>query len=134
MPDFLLPGLALSLITTLPLAWKWTLGIRRTAVAVAALSAVTAVLIEITPFFQDAGDADGTLLKAGANWVLTLAAAFALLGRRGNSFRSQSRRRPASRAGSSSARAACRRGRSWSRPAGLHRATPARTALPHRRD
>jgi phosphatidylserine decarboxylase len=77
MPAHLLLGLALSLATTLPLAWKWALGMRRTAAAVAALSLSTGMLTEMmAPFFQDGV---GTLLKAGANWFLTLVAAFGLL-------------------------------------------------------
>ncbi len=77
MPGYFLLGLAWSLTTTLPLAWKWVLGMRRTAVAVAILSLSTGMLIEVTASFFD--HPVGLLLKAGANWVLTLAAAFALL-------------------------------------------------------
>jgi phosphatidylserine decarboxylase len=77
MPGFLLIALALSLTTTLPLAWKWVLGVRRAAVAVAALSLSTGMLIEKTAsLFANSG---GILLKAGANWAMTLAAAFAFL-------------------------------------------------------
>jgi phosphatidylserine decarboxylase len=77
MPAYVLLGLALSLATTLPLAWKWALGLRRTAVAVTALSLATGMLTEImAPFFEHGG---GILLKAGANWLLTLVAAFGLL-------------------------------------------------------
>jgi phosphatidylserine decarboxylase len=77
MPAYILLGLAWSLATTLPLAWKWALGIRRTAGAVAALSLSTGMLMEMTaPLFQDAA---GIPIKAGVNWFLTLAAAFALL-------------------------------------------------------
>ena len=47
MPGYFLLGLALSLTTTLPLAWNWVLGVRRTAVAVAALSLSTGILIEV---------------------------------------------------------------------------------------
>jgi phosphatidylserine decarboxylase len=77
MPAGTLLGLALSLATTLPLAWKWALGMRRTAVAVAALSLSAGVLIAVlVPSFRQSG---GILLEAGANWLLTLMAAFALL-------------------------------------------------------
>jgi phosphatidylserine decarboxylase len=77
MPGYVLLGLALSLTTTLPLAWKWVLGMRRTAVAVAILSLSTGMLIEVTASFFDRPVAP--LLKAGANWLLTLVAAFVLL-------------------------------------------------------
>jgi phosphatidylserine decarboxylase len=76
MPGYILLGLVLSLTTTLPLAWKWALGMRRTAVAVAALSLSTGILMELTVPFDRAV---GILVKGGANWLLTLAAAFALL-------------------------------------------------------
>ena len=77
MPGYFLLGLALSLATTLPLAWKWVLGVRRTAVVVAALSLSTGMLMELTaPFF--AHDV-GILARAGGNWLLTLTAASALL-------------------------------------------------------
>lgn len=76
MPDFFVPGLALSLATTIPLAWKWALGIPRTALAVAVLSLLTAALLDMTGFLENA---DSLLVKATVNWLLTLAAAFALL-------------------------------------------------------
>jgi phosphatidylserine decarboxylase len=77
MPAYLLIGLAASLTTTLPLAWKWMLGVRRTAVAVTVLSLSAAMLMEMmAPFFPNG---IGTLYKAGANWLLTLLAAFGLV-------------------------------------------------------
>jgi phosphatidylserine decarboxylase len=77
MPAYILLGLGLSLMTSLPLAWKWVLGMRRTAVAVTALSVAISMMMEMTaPLFQHAG---GMLLKAAANWLLTLLAAFSLL-------------------------------------------------------
>jgi phosphatidylserine decarboxylase len=74
MAAYLLLGLAASLTTTLPLAWKWMLGVRRTAVAVTGLSLSTAMLME-----KMAPSGTGTLQKAGANWLLTLLAAFGLV-------------------------------------------------------
>jgi phosphatidylserine decarboxylase len=76
MLDLFLPGLVLSLTTTIPLAWKWALGIPRTAVVVALLSLSTAVLLDWVAFFEHA---DSLLVKAAVNWLLTLSAAFALL-------------------------------------------------------
>src|SRR5206468_12114604 len=71
-------GLAVSLLTILPLAWKWALGVRRTAVAVAALSLSIGMLMEVSaPYFEHA-DAS-TMVKAGTIWLLTALAAFALL-------------------------------------------------------
>jgi phosphatidylserine decarboxylase len=76
MPAFFLLGLALSLITALPLAGKWALGIGRTIVVITALSVLAAVSIAVTPVWQSADD---PLLKAGATWLATISAAFGLL-------------------------------------------------------
>lgn len=76
MPDFFLPGLILSLTTTIPLAWKWALGIPRAALTVSVLCLSTAVLLDMTALFENA---DSLLVKAAVNWLLTLTAAFALL-------------------------------------------------------
>ena len=76
MPDFVLPGLVLLLATTMPVAWKWTLGLRRSAMAVAGLSLLTAVLIETTSSFWYA---DSVAIKVGANWIATLGAALGVL-------------------------------------------------------
>jgi phosphatidylserine decarboxylase len=77
MPDHILPALALSLATALPLAWKWVLGMRRTAVAIAALSLSTGVLVELAAPWLPHGA--GILMKATTNWLLTLGTAVALL-------------------------------------------------------
>ncbi len=80
MPVYLMAGLALSLATALPLAWKWLLGMRRTAVAITALSLSTGILVEIAaPWFLGGA---GILVKAATNWFLTIAAAVALLAHR----------------------------------------------------
>lgn len=84
MLRFLLLSLALSLTTVLPLAWKWQLGMRRTAVAVVFLSLMTGALTEVAvPLVQRADgfpfqDSNGVLLKAGVNWLLTVWGAFAV--------------------------------------------------------
>jgi phosphatidylserine decarboxylase len=68
--------MALSLATTLPLAWKWNLGMRRTTLAVACLGLLTGLLTVGVPFLQVA---NGIPLKAVVNWLLTLGAATALM-------------------------------------------------------
>lgn len=75
MPDFFLPSLALSLVVTIPLAWKWTLGIPRAALTVAALNVAAAALLEATLFGPD----HSLPVKVTATGLLTLAAALALL-------------------------------------------------------
>jgi phosphatidylserine decarboxylase len=64
-------GLALALLTTLPLAWKWELGLRRVGAAVTIL-AVTFGLVA-------AAVGIGGLLGALLVWVMTVLAALALL-------------------------------------------------------
>jgi phosphatidylserine decarboxylase len=77
MPAYILLGLAWSLAATLPLAWKWALGMFRTALAITALSLSAAVLMEMAaPVFENRA---GILTKAATNGLLTLAAAVALL-------------------------------------------------------
>ncbi len=73
---FLLLALTLSLATTLPLAWKWVLGMRRVAATVVALSLSTGLLLLTVPAIRNV---DSILLKAGVNWLLTLATAFGVL-------------------------------------------------------
>jgi phosphatidylserine decarboxylase len=80
MPNYYLVALALSLATALPLAWKWVLGIGRSAIAVAAISLGTSALIEpASRWLPLGGRLPDVLVKAGTSWLLTLAAAFALL-------------------------------------------------------
>jgi phosphatidylserine decarboxylase len=45
MLDLTLLGGLLALLTALPLAWKWGLGVRRTAVVLAALAMLSGLLV-----------------------------------------------------------------------------------------
>jgi phosphatidylserine decarboxylase len=78
MLNYTLLGTLLALMTTLPLAWKWQLGIRRTAFVIIVLSLLSALLI------TSLGDLIGpsAVLRAGLVWLSTLAAAFAILAHR----------------------------------------------------
>jgi phosphatidylserine decarboxylase len=85
----LVPALAgglLALAITLPLAWKWELGVRRVGVAVAIIAAVVAALTGLV----DLSDA----VRAAVVWGVTLAVAFAILAWR--FYRDPERRPPAS--------------------------------------
>ena len=73
---FLLLALTLSLASTLPLAWKWVLGMRRVAATVVVLSLCSGLLMLTVPSMRNV---DSLLIKAGVNWLLTLVAAFAVL-------------------------------------------------------
>jgi phosphatidylserine decarboxylase len=75
--DSLLLGLALSLATTLPLAWKWALGLTRSMPAVLVLGVAAGLTVEV--FWTLSGAPDGVFVKAGAQWALTLTAALAFL-------------------------------------------------------
>jgi len=75
MVDTTLVGALLVLITTLPLAWKWGLGVRRAAVVVVALTLLSSLFVGllgtwvmITP-----------MLRLALVWLLTLMVAIALL-------------------------------------------------------
>ena len=75
MLDFALPATLLSLMTTLALAWKWRLGMLRTAFVVFALALLFSQLVALL------GNVIATnlMLRVGLVWVLTLAAAFGIL-------------------------------------------------------
>ena len=45
MQDWMIAGLVLSLMTALPLAWKWQLGVLRAAVVISAFAAVSALIV-----------------------------------------------------------------------------------------
>src|SRR5262245_30974890 len=75
MLDYMLPGTALALMTTLPLVWKWRLGVRRTACAVVALGMLASLLVAFLGSFLPIH----VVLRTGAVWLLTLAAAAAAL-------------------------------------------------------
>ena len=77
MVESIILGVALSLATTLPLAWKWNLGMRRTTLAVACLGLLTGGLTGIVVSYLQL--ATSMHLEAVVNWILTLSAALALL-------------------------------------------------------
>jgi len=68
-------GLLLALLTTLPLAWKWQLGVHRTAVFIVAL----AVLSGLGVGFLGNVLALNPVFRVGLIWTLTLTVAFAVL-------------------------------------------------------
>jgi phosphatidylserine decarboxylase len=60
-------GVLLALVTTLPLAWKWQLGLARAATAVAALAALAAALVAVAGALWPLG----TVVAAALAWLLT---------------------------------------------------------------
>ena len=68
-------GVALALLTAVPLAWKWQLGIFRTCLVVAVLGAISGVAVtaagSVVPL--------GATVSAALIWLLTIAAACSLL-------------------------------------------------------
>jgi phosphatidylserine decarboxylase len=68
-------GGALALASTLPLAWKWELGLPRVAVGVALLAAGAAVLVALL----DAGLGLPSALEAALVWALAVGGATAVL-------------------------------------------------------
>ena len=92
MPVYLLLALVFSLITTLPLAWKWGLGVGRAALAAAIVSLTTGALMQLILVWS--GYSLATALKAAMNWLLTVAALVGLLAYR--FFRDPERRIPLS--------------------------------------
>jgi phosphatidylserine decarboxylase len=75
MVDTTLAGALLVLITTLPIAWKWGLGVRRVVVVVVALTLLSSLLVA----FLGNWVAITPMLRAGLVWFLTLMVAFVLL-------------------------------------------------------
>jgi phosphatidylserine decarboxylase len=75
MLNYTLLGSLLALMTTLPLAWKWQLGIPRTAFVVIVLSLLSGLIV------TSLGNMIGinAVLRPGLVWLLTLVAAFAIL-------------------------------------------------------
>jgi phosphatidylserine decarboxylase len=73
--NYLLLGILLSLLTTLPLAWKWQLGVLRVAWVVLALAMLSGLSVALV----------GSLVTIGAGlrsvliWLLTMSAAFSVL-------------------------------------------------------
>jgi phosphatidylserine decarboxylase len=70
-----LAGALLALALALPLAWKWELGVRRVALAVAGLAIVSGILVALIDSAADLASVAQALLVAG----LALAAAVAIL-------------------------------------------------------
>jgi phosphatidylserine decarboxylase len=68
-------GALLALMTTLPLAWKWGLGVRRTALFVFALATLSGLLLA----FSGNLITTNAVLRPGLVWLLTMAVAFAFL-------------------------------------------------------
>lgn len=66
-----LAGLLLALAITVPLAWKWELGVRRVALATVALAVVATLLVALLD--------PSSIVRAGLVAALTLGAAFAIL-------------------------------------------------------
>ena len=70
-----LAGALLALAFTLPLAWKWELGVRRVAISVTALALLSALIVAAAVTAVDVPQAVRTLLVAG----MALAVALAIL-------------------------------------------------------
>src|SRR5687767_7222189 len=88
MLNYTLLGTLLALMTTLPLAWKWQLGIRRTAFVVVVLSLLSGILIA----FLGNMIRINAVLQPGLVWLFTLAIAFVILAYR--FYRDPKRRAP----------------------------------------
>ncbi len=71
----MIAGLVLSLMTALPLAWKWQLGVLRASVVISALAAVSALLVDSMRNAVAIAD----WIAAGAVWLLSVGATVALL-------------------------------------------------------
>ncbi len=68
-------GILLALMTTLPLAWKWQLGVRRMALLVVLLALMSSLLVA----FLENLIAINFALRSGLVWLMTLAEVFAFL-------------------------------------------------------
>src|SRR6266702_2977626 len=75
MFEHTLIGIMLVLITTLPLAWKWQLGMRRIALLVILLALLSGLIVT----FLENLISINVLTRAGLVWLMTLAATFAFL-------------------------------------------------------
>lgn len=73
--DWTIAGLVLSLMTALPLAWKWQLGVLRASIVVSAFAAVSALVVGSMRNAFALGD----LVAAGGVWMLSVGATVALL-------------------------------------------------------
>jgi phosphatidylserine decarboxylase len=75
MFEHTLIGIMLVLITTLPLAWKWQLGMRRIALLVILLALLSGLIVT----FLENLISINVLIRAGLVWLMTLVAMFAFL-------------------------------------------------------
>ena len=75
MQGFMLAGLLLALATALPLAWKWQLGVRRTALVVGALAVAGSAIAALVRHAIGLGD----WMAAALVWFVAVGSAVALL-------------------------------------------------------
>lgn len=75
MFEYALIGMLLALLTTLPLAWKWQLGIVRIAVLVVLLALLSSLLIALIGKWISMN----IVLEVGLVWFITLAGLFGFL-------------------------------------------------------
>jgi phosphatidylserine decarboxylase len=75
MHDFIIAGILLALTTTVPLAWKWQLGIARTGLAVGAMALIAGLIIASLGDMLPAS----VMLRTAAVWLVTMASATAVL-------------------------------------------------------
>ena len=71
----MIAGLVLSLMTALPLAWKWQLGVLRATIVISAFAAASALIVGSMRNALAFGD----WIAAGAVWLLSVGATVALL-------------------------------------------------------
>ncbi|MFL5626163.1 MAG: phosphatidylserine decarboxylase [Ktedonobacteraceae bacterium] len=75
MFEHTLTGILLALITTLPLAWKWQLGVRRITLLVVLLALLSGLLVTFLGYWISIN----FLLRSGLVWLMTLTMLFAFL-------------------------------------------------------
>lgn len=75
MQGFMLAGLLLALISALPLAWKWQLGLGRTSAVITVFAIICSAIVEVARRSMPLDN----LPSALAVWVMTITAAVALL-------------------------------------------------------
>lgn len=75
MDHYVLLGVLLALLTVLPLAWKWQLGMLRVGLTVALLCLLAAAVVSAPALSRALTDGE----KAGLVWLLVIVTAFGLL-------------------------------------------------------
>src|ERR1043166_8671581 len=75
MQNYMLLGILLSLLTTLPLAWKWQLGVLRVARVVFVLAILSSLFVALAANLIPGGAA----LRSTLIWLLTMGTAFLIL-------------------------------------------------------